>query len=67
MAPVLEYAFTQSLTTAGLNAAMWRDLAILLGFVVAHRASSNTLTCRTTPRAATRPARFAPMVLADGP
>ena len=61
MAPVLEWlstvmpltwatdAFTQSLTTSGLNGAMWRDLAILLGFVIAAVAGASLTLRRRTP------------------
>ena len=61
MAPALEWlsavlpltwatdAFTQSLTTSGLNGAMWRDLAILLGFVVAAVAGASLTLRRRTP------------------
>ena len=60
MAPALEWlsavvpltwatdAFTQSLTTSGLNGAMWRDLAILLGFVVAAVAGASLTLRRRT-------------------
>ncbi len=61
MAPVLEWlstvmpltwatdAFTQSLTTSGLNADMWRDLAILLGFILAAVAGASLTLRRRTP------------------
>ncbi len=60
MAPALEWlstvvpltwatdAFTQSLTTSGLNGAMWRDLAILIGFVVAAVAGASLTLRRRT-------------------
>ena len=61
MAPVLEWistvmpltwaidAFSQSVTTSGLNGAMWRDLAILIGFVVASVAGASLTLRRRTP------------------
>ena len=61
MAPALEWlstilpltwatdAFTQSLTTSGLNDAMWRDLAILIGFVIAAVAGASLTLRRRTP------------------
>ena len=61
MAPALEWlstvmpltwatdAFTQSLTTSGLNGAMWRDLAILVGFVIAAVAGASLTLRRRTP------------------
>lgn len=57
MAPLLEWlsvlmpltwatdAFTESLTTSGLNGAMWRDLGVLLGFV-AVAVAGGSLTLR---------------------
>lgn len=61
MAPVLEWisvvmpltwatdAFTESLTASGLNGAMWRDLAILVGFVIAAVAGASLTLRRRTP------------------
>lgn len=61
MAPALEWistvlpltwatdAFTQSLTSTGLNAAMWRDLVILVGFVIASVAGAALTLRRRTP------------------
>lgn len=61
MAPLLEWlsvvmpltwatdAFTESLTTVGMNAAMWRDLGILLGFVGVAIAGASLTLRRKTP------------------
>jgi len=42
-------AFTESLTTSGLNGAMWRDLAILVGCVVLAVAGASLTLRRRTP------------------
>ncbi len=42
-------AFTESLTTSGMNAVMWRDLAILVGFVALAVAGAALTLRRRTP------------------